>query len=194
MTVSAISRRQATSHRIELLAQRLTDERGLDGWTMDELADAAGVSRRTLFNYFGGKVEAVLGTDPEPGEELFEQFRAGGPSGDLLEDLQALVLPHFEARQATREDLARVHRLLKTTPRLLAAAHERFHGHLERFVAEIETREGADFDPIRAHVAVSLLAALFGLTLEHYTTSDDDELSFSDTFVHALRVARGLLA
>ena len=53
-----------TTRRITLCAQRLTDERGLDGFTMDDLAEAAEVSRRTLFNYFPGKVDAVLGAAP----------------------------------------------------------------------------------------------------------------------------------
>ena len=41
--------------------ERLADDRGFDGFTMDELAAAAAVSRRTLFNHVSGKLEAVLG-------------------------------------------------------------------------------------------------------------------------------------
>ena len=68
MTESAISLREQkrweTSRRITLCAQRLTDAHGIDGFTMDELADAAEVSRRTLFNYFPSKTDAVLGEAP----------------------------------------------------------------------------------------------------------------------------------
>ena len=51
MTESATTRegrRRATSYRISVCAQELTEERGLEGFTMEELAEAAGVSRRTL--------------------------------------------------------------------------------------------------------------------------------------------------
>ena len=58
------SRKVSTAHRITTCAQRLTDQHGLDGFTMDDLAAEAGVSRRTLFNYFPGKVDAVLGPGP----------------------------------------------------------------------------------------------------------------------------------
>ena len=61
MVESATQRKLVTSERITLCAQVLADEHGLDGFTMDELATAADVSRRTLFNHFPGKVDAVLG-------------------------------------------------------------------------------------------------------------------------------------
>ena len=55
------SRHEETAHHISACSQLLADERGFDGFTMEDLADAAGVSRRTLFNYFPGKADAVLG-------------------------------------------------------------------------------------------------------------------------------------
>ena len=36
-------------------------EHGLDGFTMEQLAERVGVSRRTLFYYFPAKDDAVLG-------------------------------------------------------------------------------------------------------------------------------------
>jgi AcrR family transcriptional regulator len=67
MSQSATSReerRQATSYRISVCAQQLTEQHGLEGFTMEELAEAAGVSRRTLFNYYPSKIDAVLGASP----------------------------------------------------------------------------------------------------------------------------------
>ena len=84
------AKRQETSRRIMRAAGRLTLERGLDGWTMDDLAAEAQTSRRTLFNYFPDKVDAVVGPRPVIPEQAVELFRAGGPTGDLLDD--ALVL------------------------------------------------------------------------------------------------------
>lgn len=53
--------RAATAARIVRSARRLADQHGVDGFTLDDLAEAAGVSRRTLFNYFPTKYDAVLG-------------------------------------------------------------------------------------------------------------------------------------
>ena len=62
-------KRALTARRIVLCAQELTLEHGLDGFTMDDLAQRAEVSRRTLFNYFPSKDDAVLGGPPsvDPG-------------------------------------------------------------------------------------------------------------------------------
>lgn len=77
-------RRWETARRINAAAQVLTEEHGLDGFTLDDLAAAVGVSRRTLFNYFPSKLDAVLGPLPDIAGTDVEEFRAGGPcSRDL---------------------------------------------------------------------------------------------------------------
>ncbi len=54
---------------------------------MEDLADAAGVSRRTLFNYFPGKDAAVLGDPLEPEPEPTERFVRGGPvTGEITRE------------------------------------------------------------------------------------------------------------
>ena len=45
-------------------AQRLSVNCGYSGFTIDDLAEAVGVSRRTLFNHVSSKEEAVLGALP----------------------------------------------------------------------------------------------------------------------------------
>ncbi|GHD10819.1 TetR family transcriptional regulator [Zhihengliuella salsuginis] len=54
-------RKEATYAALIDHARRLTAEHGLAGFTVEELAEAAGVSRRTFFNYFQTKDDAVLG-------------------------------------------------------------------------------------------------------------------------------------
>ena len=58
-------------------------EVGLSGATIDAIAARAGVSRRTFFNYFQSKEDAVLGTQPPivPAQALAEFDEA---SGDLF--------------------------------------------------------------------------------------------------------------
>jgi transcriptional regulator, TetR family len=49
------------SERIQGTAVSLAPERGPDGFTMDVLAAAADVSRRTLFNQVGDEMPVILG-------------------------------------------------------------------------------------------------------------------------------------
>ena len=56
----ADARRQATVDQILVSAMRLVMDRGLDV-TMDEIAEAVGVARRTLFRHFGSRERLLAG-------------------------------------------------------------------------------------------------------------------------------------
>jgi AcrR family transcriptional regulator len=186
-------RRQATEQRIQLCAQRLTEAHGLEGFTMDDLATEAGVSRRTLFNYFPSKLDAVLGVMPCLPPEALATFRAGGPSGRLADDLGELALALLGLWEADREDVARGHRLFTSTPRLIVAVHERFAGVTEEFVAMVLDREGTGFGAARAGLAVRLLRTVFDSALATYVEGSTDQ-SLVDLFREHLQAARDLLA
>lgn len=59
-------KRIATKHRIEDAATRLVDESSFDAVTIEQICEAAGISRRTFFNYFSAKEGAVIGAPSEP--------------------------------------------------------------------------------------------------------------------------------
>ncbi|CAN5657602.1 TetR family transcriptional regulator [soil metagenome] len=192
MIQSAIERKSATSDRITLCAQALTDERGLDGFTMDELATAAEVSRRTLFNYFPGKIDAVLGLWPGFDEADIEAFRSGGPSQDLVRDLRTLVVPLLQTEMMSREIVARARRIMVANARLIAQCHERYLHLSAEIVEHIAVREGPAFAALRARVAISLLGALFDAALDDYLL-DPEERPILFHFDESLRTARSLL-
>ena len=54
-------KKAATRLAIRDAGMRLFDERGFGGTTVDDIADAAGVSRATVFTYFATKEEIVFG-------------------------------------------------------------------------------------------------------------------------------------
>ena len=59
---SLAGRPEVTSHAaIEQVAFRLFAERGFDGTTMDAIAEAVGVGRRTLFRYYASKNDIPWG-------------------------------------------------------------------------------------------------------------------------------------
>ena len=187
------SGRQTTAHRISGCAQRLADEHGLDGFTMEDLADAAAVSRRTLFNYFPGKVDAVLGPGLRPPRRsALKVFRSGGPRHDLVEDLTVLARTMLSEDMADRDVVGLHRRLLRANPRLLASAQERFELVSEQLVGEILTREGPAFDAARARVAIRVLSALFDVALDAFLT-DPRQRELADHFADSLRTARELL-
>jgi len=195
MTESATLRqvkRLQTERRISRCAQQLTDERGLDGFTMDELAERAEVSRRTLFNYFPSKLDAVLGPLPLISEEACSAFLAGGPTGDLIDDLAALADDILDAHDVDREDMERGKRVIIGEPRLVVIAHERFEKVLGEFTDLILEREGARIDRPRARLLIRLLVTLFECAMAASIAGDDRPLD--ELFDENLHTARALLA
>ena len=168
MAQSATTSAVTTSLRITRSAMRLTDQHGLDGFTMDELSEAAEVSRRTLFNYFPSKIDAVLGDWVTLDEAAVGVFCAGGPSGDIVLDLRDLVAPLLDTNDVDRETITLSRRILVANPRLLGAVHHRHEALSAEVVSHIVTREGAAFSQSRAKVAVALLAAVFHSAIENY--------------------------
>lgn len=194
MVDSAITRerrRLDTAHRITVCSQRLCEERGYDGFTMDDLAELAGVSRRTLFNYYPSKLDATLGTVPEIAGEALAVFREGGPDGDLLTDLGALASHLMSSAQFSRDEAALSQRVMMAEPRLMAAAHDRFQKVTEDFVDEIRLREGRRFDEDRARLAVRLLGAVFDHTFEQFVVDADDR-PLEDLFTASISTARAI--
>lgn len=194
---SATSLREAkkadTLRRIRHQALLLTRDRGLDGWTMDDLADAAGVARRTLFNYVPGKVDAILGPPPRFPEDRLAVFLAGGPSGRLVEDLTDLAVEMFERDQLGGDLLALGKQVFAATPRLMGIAHERFEVVAAEMVGHLLTREGRDFGADRAGVVVRVLAALVDAALEQLA-ADPDGPPLAERLRTAVAQARDLLA
>jgi AcrR family transcriptional regulator len=168
------TRRTATARRITLCAQQLTDERGFEGFTMDDLAEAAELSRRTLFNYYPSKGDAVLGShDADP--VALATFRAKGPHGVLTDDVCALVTTMLEDKAIARDEAARLRRIFRESPRLLAAAHDSMNRSADLFVTEILQREGDAVDVTEARLLVRVMLSIFDLALDDFIVSADDQ-------------------
>jgi len=76
--------RRAVRDELTQLAKDLFVEKGYDETTIDDLAAAAGMSKRTFFRYFASKEELVVGKYEILGEQLAEDrppARPTNPSG-----------------------------------------------------------------------------------------------------------------
>lgn len=197
MTESASTRarrRLETEHRITVCAQRLTDEVGLDGFTMEELAEAADVSRRTLFNYFPSKVDAVLGNPPDLSASTMATFVEGGPHGHVVDDLGELAATFLSSNVLTAAEMDRARRVITTTPRLIMAVHQRFEQLTGDLVDVILTREGEEFGADRARLLIRLLVAILDGCMSGPLEGRDPAVPLADAFTEALATARELLA
>jgi AcrR family transcriptional regulator len=149
-------------------AQTLVLDRGLDEVTVEDICAEVGVSTRTFFNYFASKDDAVLGVEEfSPSPEATRVFVAGGPTGDLLDDLQALVADLLSHQVMS---LDRVHRAIKLVERehRLLARHMWWVENLRTGLIDIFDRRRADhpFVPEPELLAMVVMSLLRTATLE----------------------------
>jgi AcrR family transcriptional regulator len=122
-------------------AQALVLQHGLDAVTVDAIAEAAGISTRTFFNYFDSKDDAVLGLaglNVPPDVEA--TFVAGGPTGRMLPDLEVLVAGLLGGFAGSEARAHRGFELLQAEPRLLARQFAWMDAHRSGVVALFERR------------------------------------------------------
>ncbi|MBD2759575.1 TetR family transcriptional regulator [Yimella sp. cx-573] len=182
-------KRRETALRITQCARQLSADRGFDDFTLDELADCADVSRRTLFNYFDGKMEAVLGLPPAGTAAAIEQFVAGGPDGDLFADATYVARVVLTQKEVTRNDWATMHLAFDRNPKVLAAALLSFRMIGEDLIRLIEQREGTPAGDSRAVVTLSSLGALFEASVRTFIapTNTRPLIDLFDSYVEAMR-------
>lgn len=189
------AKRRRTARIITATAQRLAAEKGYDEFTLDELADQAGVSRRTLFNYFDGKLEATIGAGPRLTQDGIDTYLAGGPTGESLGDLAELVLGMLRAEGGTefvRDDLLIMRRCYEVNPKLIIAAQEIFGEFVEGIKELIARREAVEIDEPHVELVVLLLAAIFKGAVEQFVRGDERDLG--EVFVEKLAQARDIFA
>lgn len=167
-TTGATARRSETRGRITRCARELTLQHGLDGFTMEQLAEHVGVSRRTLFNYFPKKYDALLGGDVHVDPTVIDTFRAGGPTGDLVEDLLVVADQILTDRSEAPADAVLGRQVLAACPALTAHACAGFDQIITEFLDHLRAREGDGLDPATARVLLTTVAALGDLAFDQY--------------------------
>ena len=85
------AKRRATAHALAEAAFDLAVERGVDGFTIDDVAARAGYSRRTFANHFTCKEEAITGLAVERLKEGLETMPDVPEDTALLDWLMALA-------------------------------------------------------------------------------------------------------
>lgn len=190
------SRREAkrlqTALRLQQCGLQLTVDNGFDGWTIDDLAAAADVSRRTVFNYFDGKADIVLGPGIEVDEAHVDTFVAGGPTGRLFDDLILLAHEAIKDRTGDEQLITLLREAVVKDSRLLLLVHNRLEEAATGLVECVRQREGDDFPALQARLLLKLLLTFFDHALDR--TSADAGRSFTEHFDATVADARTALA
>jgi mycofactocin system transcriptional regulator len=160
-----------TREELELVALQLFSERGFDATTVDDVAEAAGIGRRTFFRYFASKNDVVWG-DWDMALGFFRTELAAIPADvPLLEGLREAV-KGFNALPEGAEPQHRVRMsMVLHTPALQAHSTLRYGGWRAVVAEHVAARTGTrpeDFEPqLLAHKVLACCVAAYEQWLSH---------------------------
>jgi len=107
---------------LELIALRLFTKRGFDATTVDEIAAAAGVSRRTFFRYFDSKAEVLWNDFDLEVDNLRDVLSRAGPGATVMDAVRVAVLSVNHYSAADVPELRARMSLINSVPELAASA------------------------------------------------------------------------
>jgi AcrR family transcriptional regulator len=164
-------KKQRTRELIAQTARRLFKERGFDAVTVEDVARAAEVSRKTVFNYFPTKEDLFFSgfeafqqrllaavREREAGESMisaFSRFLTG--SGGLLADPDPAAV----------ERLYEINRLITDSPALLARERQICADSTDALAALISDEIGARPGNIGPRVAANAMIGLHQALVDH---------------------------
>lgn len=140
-------KKEATRHQLIWTAVDLFEARGFDDVSVAEVAEAAGVSKMTVFNYFDVKEDLVAGVGKHHIVEPATVVRERPVGTTPHEAVRDFFLASLEERQPftglnNDPDVLRIGRLIERTPALLVRSLE--YGHeSERLLAEALVEESS---------------------------------------------------
>ncbi|MGY1840391.1 MULTISPECIES: mycofactocin system transcriptional regulator [unclassified Modestobacter] len=127
--------RDLTRARIEQAALELFTGTGFEQVTTDEVADAAGISRRTYFRYFATKADAVWGDFAGHVQRLEARLAATDGRQPVMASICAAYVEVNDYAEADLPLLRQRMRLILTEPALQAHSQVRY-AEVDRVVAE----------------------------------------------------------
>ena len=150
-------KKQRTRETIARVALQLFAERGYERTTLAEIADAADVSKRTIFTYFESKEDILFSDVPALLEQLRQTLEQRPPGSTTVDALR-----EFLSCGAPLDDKAMLRKkIIHTDERLRLSKRARF-GRVEQLIAVSIAKDlQAAPDDVRPPlVAASITAAL----------------------------------
>lgn len=147
-------KRQETLRRITDAGVRLFIAQGVDATTLDQIAAAAGISRRTFFAYLKSKDDILLSLQSGMGDAIAERIRAAPAEAAPLAAVR-LAVSEIVGEWSAR-DLLAVDRLMRSSAAVQARKQASYVEQEQRLLAALQERWP---DPAR-ETALRMIALL----------------------------------
>lgn len=152
-------KKAATRRALHEAALRLAMAHGLDGVTVEAIADEANVSRRTFSNYFANKEDALLYGDRARVSEMVSELRARPVTESVWAALRASAVSRYRPLDELDPEWFAQLRLVRRHTGLLAQQMA-IHFAFERELADEISRRLGDPSPLQARVIAATFLAM----------------------------------
>jgi AcrR family transcriptional regulator len=162
-------KKDQTRRALSDAALALFVDQGYDATTVEQIAAAAGVSRRTFFRYFGSK-EAVIFPEREARLAQLRAVLAGSSAGGL-EAVRRGLLELARDYTRSRERVILQQRIVESSPALLAYDFE-LDKRWEAIIAEALGGKGKTRKHRRARLMAGAVMGVIRTTLHEWYRGD----------------------
>jgi AcrR family transcriptional regulator len=158
-------KKQQTREHIAATARELFAERGFERVTVAEIARAAEVAEKTVFNYFPTKEDLFYSRLESFEEELLGSIRERAPDTTVLDACAGFLLAPRgvfasrarDDRSAALEELRTITRVITESPALLAREQHVFERYTVSLAALLAEETGARPEDVEARVVANAL-------------------------------------
>jgi AcrR family transcriptional regulator len=162
--------RRAVRAELADIALTMFGERGYEKTTVDDIARAAGLTKRSFFRYFPSKEDAAFAQIDVLGETVVAEIRARPADEPPWSCLHQVLRRWDQATVASAQELA-CYRVIETTPVLRAKLRERREEWRHNVSRALRERPGATLDRFTADLLTSAgLAILESVSAEWQRT------------------------
>jgi len=183
-------KKERTRQALITAAFDLFQQKGFDAATVEEIAAAVEVSKRTFFRYFGSKEDLALSVQDDWETAGISELAARPPDEPVMTAIRRAVRAGYQSlaedndRRPPNSDgppsqrLARFTELMSTSPALFGASLQRTAAHADDLIVE---QMGADpATDLRPHLAAAAAQIAVRTALETFKRAGGTALSVAE--------------
>ncbi|MFH9569352.1 TetR family transcriptional regulator [Streptomyces sp. NPDC017454] len=163
--------RRAVRAELAEVAIGLFTHQGFDETTVEDIARAAGMTKRSFFRYFPTKEDVVFDGVDLTGEKVVADIAARPADEDPWDSLHHVLRAWQEEIHASEQVLETL-RLIEATPALVGRLHQRRTEWRRRVSDALQDRPGAAIDPYTADLLTNAATAVLDAVSSQWVRSD----------------------
>ena len=169
-------RRTKLAAQIERAALSLFVKRGISAVTVDQIADAADISRRTFFRYFASKEDLLLGDRQRYDDRLARTIAKEQPRQSAVRMLRDILVDMSHEVEA-EADTARIRlELFRKYPEEMSGAFEQQRAWNSTFTTMVAQRMGLDHSrDMRPALVVRVMMSAANVALHNWFTKGAEQ-------------------